>query len=283
MNSEPYIIALSTAGSGGSGSDESMSGKGSPEEALKQGLKKPLISIVIPAFNEAEFIADTLKSVFTAAADYAGQVETIVVDNNSTDNTGEIAASMGAKVVFEAENQIARARNVGARAANGDCLVFVDADTLIEGNILDKVATNLSSGQVIGGGAWVEPDSKGLGRLMFKYGVNYLLALRNVTVGPFLYCEREAFLRVGGFDEDLYAAEEFSLASRLKEEGKKYNKSWNIIKYDSSHRIVTSSRKFGRFGGLEMAVKNIHLLWQTDSKLRQKSECHFWYDVRKEQ
>jgi len=67
-----------------------------------------------------------------------------------------------------------------------------------------------------------------------------------------------------------------------KEEGKKVNKSWRIIKYRETHRVITSSRKFGRFGGLEMAFKNAHLLWESDRKLREKSECDFWYDVRKE-
>lgn len=242
---------------------------------------KPSISVVIPAYNEAKFISVTLKSVFTAAKEYAGCVETIVVDNNSIDKTGEIASSMGAIVVFEAKNQIARARNAGAKRATGDYLVFVDADTILEGDILDKVSANLSSGQVIGGGGWVEPDSKGIGYLIFKYGVNYLLALKNITVGPFLYCERDAFYRVGGFDESYYAGEEFTLARRLKKEGKKENKSWRIIKYHPKHRIITSSRRFGRFAGLEMVFKNIHLLWKIDRKLKQKNQCKFWYDDRK--
>lgn len=241
---------------------------------------KPSISVVIPAYNEAEFISATLKSVLIAAEEYAGQVEIIVVDNNSTDNTGEIAASMGAVVVFEARNQIARARNAGAKKATGDYLVFVDADTTLEGDILDKVSTNLSSGQVIGGGGWVEPDSKGLEHLIFKYGINYFMALKNITVGPFLYCDRKAFFRVGGFDENYYAGEEFTLAKRLKKEAKKENKSWKIIKHHPEHRIITSNRRFGRFGGLEMAFKNIHLLWQMDIKLKQKDQCNFWYKDR---
>jgi len=146
---------------------------------------------------------------------------------------------------------------------------------------LDKVEANLSSGRVIGGGAWVEPDSGWFGRLLFKYAINYTLALKNVTVGPFLYCDRAAFHRVGGFDEALYAAEEFSLARRLKEEGSKDHKIWKIIKYDKGHRVVTSSRKFEQFGGLEMAVQNAHLIWKPDQKIRQKDQCRFWYGTRK--
>lgn len=242
---------------------------------------KPSISVVIPAYNEAQFIATAYKSVFIAAtAHYSGHVEIIVVDNNSTDNTGKIALSLGAIVVFEPKNQIARARNAGAKKATGDYLVFVDADTLLIGDILDKVSANLSSGSVIGGGAWTEPDSKGIGYFIFKYGINYLLALKNITLGPFLYCTREAFFSVGGFDESYYAGEEFTLARRLKEEGKKDNKFWKIIKYHPEHRIITSSRRFGRFGGLEMSFKNIHLLWKTGHKLRQKNQCKFWYEER---
>lgn len=238
---------------------------------------KPSISVVIPAYNEAQFIAVTLKSVLTVAKKYPGPVEIIVVDNNSTDDTAEIAASMGVMVVFEAMNQIARARNTGAKEATGEYLVFVDADTILEGDILDKVSTNLSSGQVIGGGGWAELDSKGLAYLYFKYLINYLLALKNITVGPFLYCERHAFSRVGGFDESYYAGEEFTLAKRVKKEAKIANKSWKIIKYHPGHRIITSSRRFGRFGGLELAYKNIHLLWKMDNKLKQKSQCDSWY------
>jgi glycosyltransferase involved in cell wall biosynthesis len=248
-----------------------------PANAL---VKKPAISVVIPAFNEARFIATTIHSVLDAKKRYQGPVEIIVVDNNSTDTTGKIAESLGATVISEPINQIARARNTGARAASGDYLVFLDADTTLEGDILDKVKANLSSGRVIGGGAWVEPDSGWFGRLLFKYAINYVLALMNVTVGPFLYCDRTAFQRVGGFDEALYAAEEFSLARRLKTEGNKDQKIWKIIKYDKGHRVVTSSRKFEKFGGLEMAVQNAHLIWKPHQKIKRKDQCRFWYDGR---
>ena len=241
---------------------------------------KPSISVVIPAYNEENYLGPTLASAKAAAVTYAGPVEIIVVDNNSTDGTGELARSLGATVVFEAENQIARARNAGAAVASGDCLVFLDADTRIEGDVFDKVAANLATGKIVGGGAWVEPDSRGMGRLFFKYLVNFMLSLANVTVGPFLYCERETFRKAGGFDEEFYAAEEFVLARRMKAEGRKTNRAWKIITHDKGHRIVTSSRRFGRLGGLGMAFSNVHLLWRSGKKLRQKKSCSFWYGVR---
>ena len=241
---------------------------------------KPSISVIIPAYNEEDYLEPTLISAKAAASAYAGPVEIIVVDNNSTDGTGELARSLGATVVFEPKNQIARARNAGAAVASGDCLVFLDADTRIAGDILAKVAANMATGRIVGGGAWVEPDSSGAGRLIFKYLVNYMLALANVTVGPFLYCEREAFMNAGGFDEEFYAAEEFVLARRMKAEGRKTNKKWKIVMHSTGHKVVTSSRRLGRLGGLGMAFSNVHLLWRSGKKLRQKESCSFWYGAR---
>jgi glycosyltransferase involved in cell wall biosynthesis len=92
----------------------------------------PDYSVIIPAFNEEEFLAETILAAREAmnAGDRKGEL--IVVDNNSTDSTAEVARKAGAdRVVFEAHNQIARARNAGAAATTTPLLVFVDADTRI--------------------------------------------------------------------------------------------------------------------------------------------------------
>lgn len=243
--------------------------------------KKGSISVVIPAFNEENYLNKTLKSVLKAAKSFTGDLEVIVVDNNSTDKTTKVAKKAGASVIFEPIQQIARARNAGAKAARGEYLVFLDADTTVNGNIFNKVYDNLASGHIIGGGAWVEPDSGLGGKLIFKYLINRILSLRNVTVGPFLYCEKAAFDKIGGFDEELYSSEEFALAKALKKEGKKQNKKWKIIKYGKNHRLITSARRFGAYGGLEMFQKNAHLLWNTQQKIRKKEQCKFWYEDRK--
>ncbi len=243
--------------------------------------KKQSITVVIPAYNEENYLEKTLKSVIKASKLYKGKLEIVVVDNNSSDRTAEIAHEAGVRVVYEPKNQIARARNAGAAVSKSDYLVFLDADTTVKGDIFQKVANNLSSGKVIGGGAWAEPDTGLGGKIIFKYLINGVLSLKNVTVGPFLYCEREAFEKVGGFDEELYTAEEFSFADSLKKEGKKNKKKWKIIKFGKKHRIVTSARRFGAYGGLEMLTKNVHLIWNHHEKIRKKEHCDFWYDDSK--
>src|SRR4051812_8089396 len=90
------------------------------------------ISIVIPAFNEERLIRETLHQIKEAAAVFHErhwETEIIVCDNNSKDQTAQLAREAGACVVFEPINQIARARNRGALEAKGEWLLFVDADS----------------------------------------------------------------------------------------------------------------------------------------------------------
>src|SRR5712691_9363869 len=90
------------------------------------------ISIIIPAFNEEKLIGETLRRITSAGkvfSELGWESELIVCNNNSTDRTGELAQAAGARVVFEPVNQIARARNKGAEVAGGDWLLFIDADS----------------------------------------------------------------------------------------------------------------------------------------------------------
>src|SRR5580765_5142801 len=112
------------------------------------------ISVVIPAFNEEKLIGASLESVRKAMAafgDAGWDSEVIVCDNNSTDRTAEIARAAGATVVFEPVNQISRARNCGAAHANGDWLVFVDADSSPGDGLFAEVAEEIQSGRCLAG------------------------------------------------------------------------------------------------------------------------------------
>src|SRR6185436_8487054 len=113
-----------------------------------------MISIVVPAFNEARGLPATLASIqrATAALDARGwRHELIVCDNNSTDRTAEIARARGARVVFEPVNQISRARNAGAAHASGDWLVFIDADSRVSATLLRDMFFQMQNGCLAGG------------------------------------------------------------------------------------------------------------------------------------
>src|SRR5213596_1561358 len=90
-----------------------------------------MISFIVPAYNEEHELSDTLAAIREAASGAARPYEIIVIDDASTDATPQIASAAGAKVIPINRRQIAASRNAGGRAAQGEYLFFVDADTRI--------------------------------------------------------------------------------------------------------------------------------------------------------
>src|SRR5262245_50145472 len=90
-----------------------------------------MLSLIIPAYNEEQLLARTLRAAMAAAQASGESWEIVVADDASTDRTAAIAAEHGARVVPVHCRQIAKTRNAGARAAKGDLFIFVDADTVV--------------------------------------------------------------------------------------------------------------------------------------------------------
>ena len=201
--------------------------------------------------------------------------EVIVVDNNSTDATAALAAAHGARVVFEAHNQISRARNAGARVAQGNYLVFVDADTHIPPGLLTTVLENLESGKCVGGGATVEFDSplNAGGRVGLAVW-NRLSASLKLAAGCFFYCRRDAFNAVGGFSEAVYASEEIWLSRRLRRWGRKRRQLFCIV---SDYPAHSSGRKLEWFSTWQQTGLLL-LMILFPFFVRFKRLCGFWYN-----
>src|SRR6266536_6323603 len=105
-----------------------------------------MISFIIPAYNEETELPSTLGAIRAATSDLSQPLEIIVVDDASTDATPEIAEQAGARVVSIHRRQIAAARNAGARAAQGEYLFFVDADTRINKTHIAEATAAMESG-----------------------------------------------------------------------------------------------------------------------------------------
>src|SRR5258707_3421339 len=120
-------------------------------------LSKAMISFIVPAYNEEHELSDTLTAIHAAASGAALPYEIIVVDDASTDATPEIASRVGAKVIPINRRQIAASRNAGARAAQGEYLFFVDADTRINRTHVSGGIAALKGGYT-GGSARVAMD-----------------------------------------------------------------------------------------------------------------------------
>ena len=178
------------------------------------------ISVIIPAFNEERLLDGTLARVKSAMETFTQrrwESELIVCDNNSTDRTAEIARAAGATVVFEPINQIARARNSGAAAATGDWLIFVDADSQPSAELFADVAEQIQSGRCLAGGSTVRMDEeKHLLAEFFTWVWNCSSRMGRWLAGSFIFVEGAAFRKLGGFNNELFAAEELDLSKRLK-------------------------------------------------------------------
>ena len=231
-------------------------------------------SIIVPAYNEEKFLEHTIEKIKIAMATVSLTGEIIVTDNNSTDNTAQLAKSLGAKVVFEPINQISRARNAGAKQAQGRYLVFVDADTVFPPALLQTALSNLESNQCCGGGATVaaETDIPLLVGWTLNYW-NFLSRTLRLAAGCFVYSRRDDFEACGGFSEKFYATEEIWFSMALKRIGRKNQRKFCII---NQPKVITSGRKLAWFSySYQTILLLIIILFPFAARL--KWMCGFWY------
>lgn len=205
----------------------------------------PKISVIVPAYNEQDYIEATLISLRSQTYP---NYEVIVVSNGSTDRTPEIARIFTPHVYELREKGVARARNFGAKKAAG-ILVFLDADTVAAEDLLEKVSLAVKEGY-IGGKTRILPVEEGLFWNIFRVVDNlfddwlfYKLGIPNIfSYSPFVFCKKEYFEEVGGFPEDLVATEEIQLLKRLRKRGR--------IKFIKDSYVIPSSRRAEKQGKL---------------------------------
>src|SRR5437762_10005383 len=121
----------------------------------------PILTLVIPAYNEEALLPVLLESVQVSTAVWghdSTSVEVIVANNCSTDRTSDIALGYGAKVVDVSIRGIGAARNGGAAAARGQFLCFVDADSRIHAQTFREIAAALERPDVGGCATGVIPE-----------------------------------------------------------------------------------------------------------------------------
>jgi glycosyltransferase involved in cell wall biosynthesis len=181
----------------------------------------PLISIVIPCYNQGHYLREALDSVRAATM---RTVEVIVVDDGSTDETRTVAASTpGTTCVRQANAGLAAARNRGLEEARGDYVVFLDADDRFAAGGLDVAAAALDAhpecafvyGRCLmmaaDGSPMPTPEQPRVERHHYRE-----LLRRNVIWMPAMaMVRREAVVRAGGFDPTVNASADYRLYLRL--------------------------------------------------------------------
>lgn len=233
----------------------------------------PKISFVIPAHNEEHELPQTLHTI-QQAAEAAGQsFELIVVDDASTDATAQIAQRLGARVIAVQHRHIAAARNAGARAARGEILFFIDADTRIGPGHVRAGLEALAQG-CIGGGARVVMEGRlSLPTRLLVALFSFLYFGSGLAAGAFLFARRKCFEQAGGFDEQYFAGEEVYLSLALKRLGR-----FQIL----PEPVVTSARKLRLHRPGFLFGQTFFILLGGKRALRRRDRLALWYDGKRE-
>ena len=236
-------------------------------------------SIVIPAYNEEHYLPRLLESIQVARSNYSGgsqQIEIIVADNDSNDRTTEIAAAHGARVVKVQKRRIAAARNGGGHAARGEIVCFIDADSAVHPQTFNAIESTIASGLYVGGSTGLTLERKSFGLVVTYYLCAPVAWLSRMDSGV-VFCRREDFEAVGGYDEEYMYAEDLLFLMALRRLGKTRGQRLTRL---PGVRALGCTRKFDQFGDwhyfgmLGHAIKSLITRNWHDEKLAER----YWYN-----
>lgn len=235
-------------------------------------------SIVIPAYNEEQYLPRLLESIEVASSNYSGgssEIEVLVADNDSNDRTAEIAAAHGARVVTVEKRRIGAARNGGARVAQGEIVCFIDADSAVHPQTFDAIDKAVTSGRYVGGSTGLTLERKSFG-LLVTYCLGAPLVLLTGMDSGVVFCLRRDFEAVGGYDETRLYAEDVVFLMALRRLGKTRGQRLTRLPWV---RALGCTRKFDQFGDwhyfgmLGHAIKSL-ITWNWHD---QKLADRYWY------
>jgi glycosyltransferase involved in cell wall biosynthesis len=231
------------------------------------------LSIIVPAYNEEKYLPATLEAL---ARTKPNDAEIIVVDNESTDTTREIAKSFGARVVDEQEHNIGKVRNTGAEAASGNVLIFLDADTIVRPGTFEKINDALKLDESCFGGASeveYEPIENRIVIAWFMLLWPFLGKLTKMRGGALQFCRTHIFRELNGYDTTIWVGEDLDFHWRLDKLASARGGHTTLIE---EPKVLTSSRRWNKMGLIRMMFfthpTTVLLAW------RVRSFWKDWYD-----
>lgn len=177
-------------------------------------MSQPLVSVIVPTYNSSKFLEECLQSIQNQIYK---NIELIVVDNNSNDNTKEIARKYTDKV-FNKEPERSAQRNYGVQMSSGEYVAIIDSDMKLSSRVIEKCVEKISESRGIvgviipeesfGDGFWAQ--CKKLER-SFYVGVSWMEAAR--------FFRKDVYVQVGGYDENMVSGEDWDLSQRISHRG----------------------------------------------------------------
>ncbi|MHC5756978.1 TIGR04283 family arsenosugar biosynthesis glycosyltransferase [Nostoc sp.] len=208
---------------------------------MSESIDAAKISIIIPAINEAGNIK---KAIATTRANL--NIEVIVVDGGSSDDTVAIAQSLNVKVISSSPGRAVQ-MNAGAVAASGEILLFLHADTRLPTGFDEMIRTALQQPGTVAGAFKLRIDASRLSLRWVEWGVNVRSHFYQMPYGDqAIFLTKEIFQQIGGFSE-LPIMEDFELMRRLKRIGR-------LVIIPTP--VVTSARRWLQKGVLKTTLLN---------------------------
>ncbi|MBX9787834.1 MAG: glycosyltransferase [Pirellulales bacterium] len=221
----------------------------------------PVISLVIPAWNEAELLPRLLDSVDTASSRFSGGsrcIEVIVADNDSSDGTAEVARARGCVVATVTKRCIAAVRNGGAAVARGEFLAFADADFRIHPKTFNYIVQLMSCSAYVGGGTGLVMERSSLGIRATLCLVLPPLLLMGLDGGVW-FCRRSDFRAIGGYNEQVRVGEDVRFLLALRQLGRQRQPRERLATRFAARKLglqpvhaINSSREFDQYGDWHM-------------------------------
>ncbi|PIU36205.1 hypothetical protein COT03_00580 [Candidatus Shapirobacteria bacterium CG07_land_8_20_14_0_80_39_18] len=211
-------------------------------------MKNPLISVIIPAYNEEKYIVTCLNSV-TSQNFPKSLYEIIVVNNNSSDKTKEIVRKNfpKVKIVDEPKQGVVFARIAGVNEAKGEFIVFTDADSCVSKTWLQNIYLEFADPQVVAVGGLIEYFPKFLGSRIKQFISNFSYSFFKSMPGTNMSFKKKSYQAVGGFSPAVNMAEDAYISFKLKKIGQ--------LKILKANKVITSSRRARFFDDILFEVK----------------------------
>jgi len=201
-----------------------------------------MLSIIVPTKNEEKYLGSLLKSIKNQS--FKGEYEIIVADAGSKDKTVEIAKNYGCKII--AGGPPAKGRNEGAKIAQGDLLFFVDADSVLSPQLLNKLIDEFSKRKLDLASFPVYPQGNLIDKMLYSFYNFFAWATQKFLphATQTILIKKEIHQKINGFDEKITIGEDHAYARA----GAKIGKFGFLL----TPSLLTSARRFEEKGRLKI-------------------------------